>query len=323
MKTFLKRYWFALFALIALASTASARGPVADSDFATRVLAFNAANGVPNYTENPEFALGPPSADALPAVPDNTSLFSFGWTGYITLGFDRPIMNDTRNPGGFDFIVFGNTMYAGDDIDYPNFEPGFVEVGVDPAGNHEYGDGTQVLWYWLKGQPAPDTTDGFPMPMPAPGSILLGYADCTPVDGAGDPLVPDDPSVPGITNGTAGGDPFDIAWAVDQNGAPVELPYIDFVRISCAVNLNQGVLGYVSTEVDAVSIVRPRVPGDLDYDGFATLADVVLTARFVNGSMDLTDEEKARANVSGHEGDPTMADAVGILRIASGLASWK
>lgn len=42
---------------------------------------------------------------------------------------------------------------------------------------------------------------------------------------------------------------FDISNAVDANGKAVELKYIDFVKVQCAVNSKSGWLGEVSTEV--------------------------------------------------------------------------
>ena len=42
---------------------------------------------------------------------------------------------------------------------------------------------------------------------------------------------------------------FDISNAIDESGAAVELKYIDFVKVQCAVNSKSGWLGEVSTEV--------------------------------------------------------------------------
>ena len=45
---------------------------------------------------------------------------------------------------------------------------------------------------------------------------------------------------------------FKIDWAVDQEGNPVKLDQIDFVRIYSAVNQNAGNMGEISTEVMTV-----------------------------------------------------------------------
>lgn len=42
---------------------------------------------------------------------------------------------------------------------------------------------------------------------------------------------------------------FDISWAVDADGNPVELEYIDFVRVHNPLNQVAGWLGETSTEV--------------------------------------------------------------------------
>ena len=42
---------------------------------------------------------------------------------------------------------------------------------------------------------------------------------------------------------------FDIDNAVDNAGKAVELKYIDFVKVQCAVNAKSGWLGELSTEV--------------------------------------------------------------------------
>lgn len=307
----------AVLSLVVAAAVAS--GPSTQQDFATVVLASSGTNGVAGYNTHPENALGPPSTSATPTVPDNSSLFSFGWGGFITLGFDKVITHDPRHPGGFDFIVFGNAFYAGGDDTAPYREPGYVEVGVDPTGRHQYGNGSAVKWYLLKGVPAPATVAGFPIPEPAYGDTVIGYSDCTPTDGSGDPLIPSDSTQAGVTPGTAGGDAFSLAWAVDSNGAPTSLPYADFVRVTCAVNSLSALGSPISTEVDAVSLVRPRIPGDVDFDGSVTLADACLVLRVVEGVNSLSGEQQIRADVTGHDGAPSLPDAVSIIRTAAGL----
>jgi hypothetical protein len=60
---------------------------------------------------------------------------------------------------------------------------------------------------------------------------------------------------------TAGTDGFDLAWAVDSDGKPVELDTVHFVRIYNAGFANIGWLGEWSTEVLKVAITKP----DPDY----------------------------------------------------------
>src|SRR5205085_10885885 len=93
--------------------TTTAETATLPTDFATHVVAFDGTNGKKGFNTRPEAALGPPSAAATPTVPDNGDIVSFGWGGSITLAFDRPILHDPLHPGGYDFIVFGNSFYVG------------------------------------------------------------------------------------------------------------------------------------------------------------------------------------------------------------------
>lgn len=92
--------------------------------------------------------------------------------------------------------------------------------------------------------------------------------------------VPDEPWALGVTPGSAGGDAFDIAWAINPlTNAPAGLPGFDFIRITTAVDALAGpggVLGEVSTEVGAVADVRPRIefPGDANNDGLVNFIDL-------------------------------------------------
>ena len=42
---------------------------------------------------------------------------------------------------------------------------------------------------------------------------------------------------------------FDIAWAVDTDGNPVDLPGADFIRVYTGVNQQCGWIGEISTEI--------------------------------------------------------------------------
>jgi hypothetical protein len=243
--------------------TSTAEKPFLPGDFATHVIAFNGTNGKPGFNLRPEAALGPPSAAATPAVPDNGDIVSFGWGGSITLAFDRPILHDPLHPGGYDFIVYGNSFYVGGDPHITFQGPAYVEVGDDLNGNGVPDPGEP--FYLLRGKPDPGAPPQFPLPADLYGAVdhrqipMLGYADVTPTDGSGDPLLPNtnDPVTGGITPGSAGGDGFDLSWAVDAQGQPVKLDHADFVRITAAVDATNPVFGRSATQVDAVSLVRP------------------------------------------------------------------
>jgi hypothetical protein len=88
-----------------------------------------------------------------------------------------------------------------------------------------------------------------------------GYADNLPFYASPFPYTPDNPATVGVLEGN-GGDAFDISWATDENGQPVQLEGIDFIRIYTGVNVNASVLGEVSTEIRGVIDVSPDdIPG--------------------------------------------------------------
>ena len=55
------------------------------------------------------------------------------------------------------------------------------------------------------------------------------------------------------TEGTGGGDPIDIAWAVDSKGAPANLSSVKYVRIYPGMAQMNGIFGEISTEVCGVA----------------------------------------------------------------------
>lgn len=86
-------------------------------------------------------------------------------------------------------------------------------------------------------------------------SLPFGYADNLPFTG-GAPFLPDNPETVGVLEGN-GGNAFDIGWAVDENGNPVYLEGIDFIKIYTAVNLDAGWLGEISAEICGIIDVSP------------------------------------------------------------------
>jgi hypothetical protein len=128
---------------------------------------------------------------------------------------------------------------------------------------------------------------------PAGAERYHGYADLSPTlplgdtnadgiveDPAADPSVfftrPDSPLTLGIDAGSAGGDAFDIAWAIDPHtGLPARLPGFDFIRISTAVNAVNPLFGERSVEIDATADVRPDANAfDIDASGTVNAEDL-------------------------------------------------
>ncbi|MBN1435622.1 MAG: hypothetical protein JW936_00980 [Sedimentisphaerales bacterium] len=89
--------------------------------------------------------------------------------------------------------------------------------------------------------------------------------------------IPDDPIKTGITQGSGGGDAFDIKWAVDPDTfAPANLTSFRYIRITTAVDARFSDVGDISAEIDAVADVRPVA--DLNCDGNMDAVDLALFA---------------------------------------------
>jgi len=142
---------------LALGAAVGAPAPVAlaATPFAWRVLLYEPAPG--QFVNNPAFndpsrALGPPVGGGTVA-PDNSSLVTLGgFGGRIVLGFDHTILDDPRNKGGLDFIVFSNALWAGGDPTRRAAEPAVVEVSLDVNGDGAPND----PWYVIPGSSLPD-----------------------------------------------------------------------------------------------------------------------------------------------------------------------
>jgi hypothetical protein len=82
----------------------------------------------------------------------------------------------------------------------------------------------------------------------------FGYSDNT-TRGIAPWDVPTNPYSKIITN--AGGDGFDISWAVDAKGNYIELDKIDFIKVHTAVLDDGEWLGEFSTEITGAVVVKP------------------------------------------------------------------
>ncbi|GAB5496842.1 MAG: hypothetical protein Phyf2KO_19220 [Phycisphaerales bacterium] len=289
--------------LILVGAGAAAAPTTRADEFATKVIAYNPAPGQfvndPNFND-PDDALGPPSGTGK-LSGNNTSVVTLGgYGGSITLGFDFHIYDHPGNPHGMDCIIYGNAFYVQGNPDNRWAEAALIEISLDTNNNGLADD----AWYTIPGSSlSPPITP--PLPSAFDGPVLVnttgttaeafyGYADMSPTlllgDTDSDGIVedpsmlpedfytnPDDPMTTDIDPGSGGGDAFDIAWAINPTtGAPANLGGFDFLRITTAVDNTNGSLGEVSTEIDAVAIVRSLATdciADVNGDGFLTPAD--------------------------------------------------
>lgn len=119
----------------------SASAPAAAQEaswFAARVLDYSPAPG--QFVRHPALsdparALGPPIGGGTLDGDDTKVVTLGGFGGSITLGFDRRVMNDPKNPMGLDFIVFGNAFWVGGDPNRRWAEAATVEISLDANGN--------------------------------------------------------------------------------------------------------------------------------------------------------------------------------------------
>lgn len=196
-----------------------------------------------------------------------------GFGGYMTFAFDNPIKNDPKNPMGTDFIIYGNNFgYAP--------EPGGVLVSSDGeiwyqlAGSMHYElttkpnqkntllDGNEVCFTQIAEADEKDSS------LINVGTLepIYGYADvhkCSQIkNGEGSWPVTDTIS-PDIYNNNhinSIGDAFDLAWAVNEDGKPVKIDSIKYIRVYNAVDFEHPSFGTNSPELG--TIVRAKAESE-------------------------------------------------------------
>ncbi len=109
------------------------------------------------------------------------------------------------------------------------------------------------------------------------------------------------------------GDPIDISWAVDDEGKPVYLSSIRFVKITNAVQIDGGAMGEVGAEITSLQRV---VPVDTVQET-ADLSSIVLTG--VGADASVTKEVYVTSDVYVY--DDIVIDADAIKVTANGTAS--
>ncbi len=83
----------------------------------------------------------------------------------------------------------------------------------------------------------------------------FGYADNRP-RGTAPFTKPGNPYIASVEN--AGGDGFDIGWAVDEEGNYVDLNEIHFIKVHTGMQADAGWLGEISTEITGAVMAEPN-----------------------------------------------------------------
>ncbi len=248
-----------------------------DDPWADEVITYFGKNQNIGFT-NPQVVLGSPMGYGT-SLPAMNGIYSIGSPGepqesYIIVKFNTPVEDNPQNPMGLDCIIYSNAFWVGGDMKRKFIEPGLIEISKDVNKNGLPDD----KWYVISGSrnlsrsifPQGLTTN---TPSFAGNVVTLtsneavwGYADTNPTMAPyrDNYVRPDNPFWVGIDRGSGGGDAFDIAWAVDENGNSAGIDEFDFLRVSTIPNILDPVYGYFTTEVMAFADVAPDVDSDGD-----------------------------------------------------------
>ena len=253
----MKRIIIILLGLAALPGASETRA----TQFAAEVVSYKSGVGFATdwstgagYT-NKDAIVGPPARETPgkwggPITPFSPpyligQILSIGEGGEVTLKFGKPIRDESINPFGLDFLVFGGSGFTitngdfggGGITDGTLFGQADSETRVSVSAD---GD----AWFVLDPKRAP----AFDAYHPTDGSGDFGL----PVNPA---LAKGDFAAGGLAmftelyDGSGGGTGYDLGWAVDAAGKPVALGQVRFVRLEVLSG---------KAEIDAVSDVRPR-----------------------------------------------------------------
>ena len=119
--------------------------------------------------------------------------------------------------------------------------------------------------------------------------------------------------VDNLPNGDEPG--FMIDWAVDEDGNPVKLDHIDFIKVYSAQFDYCGWLGEVSTEVCGAEDLHPdalmTLPGDVNCDNVVNISDVTALIDYLLGG-NVSPFDASAADVDG-SGNISIADVTALI----------
>jgi hypothetical protein len=243
---------------------------IAHAQFANGVIAYNPGTGFsPNFT-NSTAALGAPASGSgiTPFAPpfSTSQIVSIGAGGSLTLQFTAPILNNPADPYGIDMMIFGNSFFVVTSGSGSSaITSGAIFTSTVSTRVEVSADGS--TWFTLDPGLAPNV-----------GTLF-------PTDGTGNPFVPVNPAltsadfnganlsgIRSLYGGSAGGAGFDLSWARDGDGNPVDLQSASFLRIDVLSG---------RTQIDAVSVVPE--PGTVLIGAIGVLSLAIVRRRKANG----------------------------------------
>lgn len=258
-------------------------------------------NELPEYEDGDDAEAMRRKAEEQIADNERGMITLGGWGGYIIFGFDHPVVNV---PGKNDFLVQGNAFYTNASLGAEgggSSEPGIVMVSRDDNGNGLPDD----EWYELAGSEYtnPQTlhndtvtyerTDSF---ADVPWTDNLGnngviktnsfhHHNFCPEWLTGDltftgSRLPDNweyvnnqyvlyPYAYGYADNhpdTCSLAQLNIEWAVRNDGTPVHLATIDFIKVYTALQQQVGNLGESSTEITGARDLHPDAKAETDVE---------------------------------------------------------
>lgn len=209
------------------------------------------------------------------------------WGGYVTFGFDHPIVNVKDS---FDLKIYGNAFVSGapvDGVQYGSSEPGIIYVSQDSNGDGLPND----EWYEIAGSMADSATYNYSVTYVNAGSDDIPWQDNLGRTGyiyrndwhlqdsyfpmwvnqnvmtCNGTLLPENfhrgrayAFEYGYADNWPNEDPrsnIKLDWAIRLDGTPAHLSHIDFVRVQTGVLADWGVSGEISTEVCGAEDLHP------------------------------------------------------------------
>jgi hypothetical protein len=221
------------------------------ANHADRVIAYHPGNepgpltnapailGEPSrQTQDPQWGTYPVDPFSPPYL--DSQLVSLESGGSLTVRFERPVTDDPASPHGLDFLVFGNAFFQlnSDWATTSGFlggtNSGVTRVSVSPDG---------VTYFTLDPELAPSPDGWFPTDHDGAADRPVDPA-LTTADFAGQNLE----GTRQLYGGSAGGTGYDLGWARDQEGNPVQLPFARYLRFEQHSGDGQ---------LDAISAISP------------------------------------------------------------------